>query len=99
MQENKIFRNDIPSMEFENMITKSAKDYVEKRFGEKETELKAIVHMEMSLDPDDPDDEYKKTKFLNKMRREHERDVKAIKEVRQFLIHDASGNLVPYIIE
>ena len=85
-------------MEIENMITKSATDYVNKTFGEKETELKAIVHMNLALDPDDPDDEYKKEKFLNKLRREHERDVKAIKEIGNFLIHDGSGNLVPYII-
>ena len=86
-------------MEIENMITKSATNYVNKTFGEKETELKTIVHMNLSLDPDDPEDEYKKEKFLNKLRREHERDIKAIKEIRTFLIHDPSGNLVPYIIE
>ena len=84
-------------MEFESLHSRHAKDYVEKRFGEKEPELKAIVQMDLSLDLDDPDDVEKKEKLLNKMKREHIRDVEILKEIN-FLIHDSSGNLVPYKI-
>lgn len=84
-------------MEYESLHTKHAKEYVEKRFGDKEPELKAIVQMNLAFDLEDPDDEEKKQKFLNKMKREHIRDVEILKEIN-FLIHDASGNLVPYKI-
>ena len=83
-------------MEIESLHTKHAKEYVEKRFGDKEPELKAIVQMNLALDLDDPDDVEKQEKVLNKMKREHIRDVEILKGI-DFLQHDASGNLVPFM--
>ena len=83
-------------MELETLVTKNAKDYCDKIFGDKDPELKSIVRMNLELDPDDTEDEEKKEKFLQKMRREHIKDSELLKET-SFLIHDSSGNLVPYI--
>ena len=50
-------------MEFQTINAKLATDHVDKLFGDKEPELKAIMQMEMALDTDDPDDMEKKTIF------------------------------------
>ena len=84
-------------MEFESLHSKHAKEYVVKRFGDKEPELKSIVQMDLSLDEEDPDDVAKKEKILKKMKREHEKDIEILKGY-DFLIHDSSGNLVPFKI-
>ena len=81
----------------ETLMEQNARETAEKMFGDKEPELKAIVQMELALDEEDPEDVAQREKILQKMRREHERDAKFLKE-RQVLIHDKDGNLVPYNI-
>ena len=85
-------------MEIETLISRQAKDYSDKVFGDKDPELKQIVHMNLALDPNDPDDEAIKQKVLDKMKREHIRDSEFLKDMN-FLIHDISGNLIPIIYD
>jgi len=84
-------------MEFQTINAKMATDHVDKLFGDKDSELKALVHMEMSLDPDDPDDMEKKNKFLAKLTREHEKDFNELINEKVWNIHDEKGNLVPHL--
>jgi hypothetical protein len=79
----------------ESIMNKTAKEYVNKVFGDKDPELKTIVEMNLILDPEDPEDEEKKQKILNKMRREHIKDSELL-QGQTFLIHDVCGNLIPY---
>jgi hypothetical protein len=66
-------------------------------FGDKDPELKALVQMEMTLDPDDPDDVEKKNKFLAKLTKEHKKDVDELINEKVWNIHDEKGNLVPHL--
>jgi hypothetical protein len=84
-------------MEFQTMTAKLANDRVEKMFGDKDPELKALVQMEMTLDPDDPDDVEKKNKFLAKLTKEHKKDVDELINEKVWNIHDEKGNLVPHL--
>ena len=81
-------------MEFESLVSKRVNDYCDKRFGDKEIELKQVVQMDLVLDPDDPEDEEKKQKILNKMAKDHRKDAELLQSI-SILIHDSSGNLVP----
>ena len=82
-------------MEYESLVSKRVSDYCDKRFGDKEVELKQVVMIDLAFDPDDSDDEEKKQKILNKMAKDHIKDSELI-ESMNFLVHDSSGNLVPY---
>ena len=84
-------------MEYESSASKRVSEYCDKRFGDKDVELKQIVHMDLALDPDDPEDEEKKQKILDKMAKEHKKDYEMLKNM-SFLTYDGSGNLVPFII-
>ena len=86
-------------MEFQSMTSKMACDRVEKLFGDADPELKAIVQMEMSFDPDDPDDMEKKNKYLAKLSREHKKDFNELINEKVWNIHDEKGNLVPHIFK
>ena len=82
-------------MEYESLVSKRVSDYCDKRFGDKEVELKQVVMIDLAFDPDDSDDEEKKQKILNKMAKDHRKDSELL-ESMNFLVHDSSGNLVPY---
>ena len=83
-------------MEIDSVVSKSAADYCDKTFGDKELLLKQVMMMDMVLDKNDPVDEEKKQSFLTKIAKEHLKDKKLLTG-RKFLIHDASGNLtIPY---
>ena len=84
-------------MEYESAASKRVSDYCNKQFGDKDVELKQIVHMDLALDPDDPDDQEKKQKILDKMAKEHRKDAELLRSM-SFLVLDGSGNLVPYKI-
>ena len=84
-------------MEYESSASKRVSEYCDKRFGDKDVELKQIVHMDLALDPDDPEDEEKKQKILDKMAKENKKDAELLKSMT-FLTYDSSGNLVPFII-
>ena len=84
-------------MEYESSASKRVSDYCDKTFGDKNIELKQIVHMDLAFDPDDPEDEKKKQTILDKMTKENKKDAEFLKG-RSFLILDGSGNLVPYKI-
>ena len=84
-------------MEYESAASKRVSDYCNKLFGDKDVELKQIVHMDLALDPDDPDDQEKKQKILDKMAKEHRKDAELLRSM-SFLVLDGSGNLVPYKI-
>ena len=84
-------------MEYESAASQRVSDYCNKQFGDKDVELKQIVHMDLALDPDDPDDQEKKQKILDKMAKEHRKDAELLRSM-SFLVLDGSGNLVPYKI-
>lgn len=86
-------------MEFQSLTSKMASQHIEKMFGDKDPELKAVVEMDMLLDPDDPDDVEKQKKYLAKLSREHERDIKELIHEKVWNIHDEKGNLVPHIFK
>ena len=81
-------------MEYESFVTKQANEYCEKAFGDKDPELKQIVHMEMTLDPEDEEDEAKRQKALKKMRKDNQLLLDSLKD-RPMMIHDENGNLKP----
>lgn len=82
-------------MEFETMVTKVAKEYCDKTFGNKDPELKKIVEMELTIDLEDADDLAKREQFVNKLKKENTLIAESLKE-RNIYVHDSEGNLVPY---